>query len=78
MTEIAKHAEVSTATAYRHFSSAEDVLHAFRVQVSFTLRDFSATRTTVACSASKQCPDTGCRSSNMAERWCRCARTTAT
>ncbi|MFF5302345.1 TetR/AcrR family transcriptional regulator [Streptomyces sp. NPDC013161] len=46
LTEIAKRAEVSTATAYRHFSSVEDVLHAFRAQVGSELRDFSAEQTT--------------------------------
>lgn len=46
LTEIAKRAEVSTATAYRHFSSVEDVLHAFRAQVGSELRDFSAAQTT--------------------------------
>ncbi|MFC8086953.1 TetR/AcrR family transcriptional regulator [Streptomyces sp. NPDC057340] len=45
LAEIAKHAEVSTATAYRHFSSVEEVLHAFRAQVGEDLRDFSAQRT---------------------------------
>ncbi|MFS7878413.1 TetR/AcrR family transcriptional regulator [Streptomyces asiaticus] len=42
LAEIAKHAEVPTATAYRHFSSVEEVLHAFRAQVGSELRDFSA------------------------------------
>ncbi|MEW2396118.1 helix-turn-helix domain-containing protein [Streptomyces sp. NPDC046862] len=44
--EIAKHAEVSTATAYRHFSSVEEILYAFRAQVGNELRDFSAQQTT--------------------------------
>ncbi|MFG2964879.1 MULTISPECIES: TetR/AcrR family transcriptional regulator [unclassified Streptomyces] len=42
LAEIAKQAEVSTATAYRHFSSVEEILHAFRAQVGSDLRDFSA------------------------------------
>ncbi|MFJ1991754.1 TetR/AcrR family transcriptional regulator [Streptomyces asiaticus] len=46
LAEIAKHAEVSTATAYRHFSSVEEVLHAFRARVGSELRDFSAAQTT--------------------------------
>ncbi|MCX5240256.1 TetR/AcrR family transcriptional regulator [Streptomyces prunicolor] len=46
LAEIAKQAEVSTATAYRHFSSVEDILHAFRAQVGSELRDFSAQQTT--------------------------------
>ncbi|MFI6406212.1 TetR/AcrR family transcriptional regulator [Streptomyces sp. NPDC050548] len=46
LTEIARRAEVSTATAYRHFSSVEDVLHALRAQVGSELRDFSAQQTT--------------------------------
>ncbi|WP_019547898.1 TetR/AcrR family transcriptional regulator [Streptomyces sulphureus] len=46
LAEIAKHAEVSTATAYRHFSSVEEILHAFRAQVGSQLRDFSAQQTT--------------------------------
>lgn len=46
LAEIAKYAEVSTATAYRHFSSAEEVLHAFRAQVGSELLDFSTAPTT--------------------------------
>ncbi|MEV7425818.1 helix-turn-helix domain-containing protein [Streptomyces sp. NPDC091212] len=46
LAEIARHAEVSTATAYRHFSSVEEILHAFRAQVGSELRDFSARQTT--------------------------------
>ncbi|MPY48826.1 TetR/AcrR family transcriptional regulator [Streptomyces acidicola] len=46
LAEIARHAEVSTATAYRHFSSVQEVLHAFRAQVGSELRDFSEQQTT--------------------------------
>ncbi|WP_329072031.1 TetR/AcrR family transcriptional regulator [Streptomyces sp. NBC_01429] len=46
LAEIARHAEVSTAPAYRHFSSVEEILHAFRAQVGSEMRDFSARQTT--------------------------------
>lgn len=41
MAEIAKHAEVSTATAYRHFTSVDEILAAFRSEVGSQLREFS-------------------------------------
>lgn len=41
MTDIAKHAEISTATAYRHFASVEEVLAEYRFNVGQKLRDFS-------------------------------------
>jgi AcrR family transcriptional regulator len=41
MSDIAKHAEISTATAYRHFPSVEDVLAEYRFGVGEKLRDFS-------------------------------------
>lgn len=41
MSDIAKHAEISTATAYRHFASVEDVLAEYRFGVGEKLRDFS-------------------------------------
>ncbi|GAB15155.1 putative TetR family transcriptional regulator [Arthrobacter globiformis NBRC 12137] len=41
MTDIAKHAEISTATAYRHFASVEDILSEYRFGVGQKLRDFS-------------------------------------
>lgn len=41
MTDIAKQAEISTATAYRHFASVEDVLAEYRFGVGEKLRDFS-------------------------------------
>ncbi|MFI0780513.1 TetR/AcrR family transcriptional regulator [Streptomyces sp. NPDC021212] len=37
---------MSTATAYRHFSSVEEILHAFRSQVGSELREFSARQNT--------------------------------
>jgi len=43
------HAELlddRATTAYRHFSSVEEILHAFRAQVGSELRDFSARQTT--------------------------------
>jgi AcrR family transcriptional regulator len=45
MTEIAKHAEISTATAYRHFASVEDVLAEYRYNVGHKLRDYSLKQT---------------------------------
>ena len=47
LADIAKQAEVSTATAYRHFSSVEEILHAFRSQVGSELCEFSARQTTI-------------------------------
>ncbi|MCA4134076.1 TetR/AcrR family transcriptional regulator [Arthrobacter sp. M4] len=41
MTDIAKQAEISTATAYRHFASVEEVLSEYRFGVGEKLRDFS-------------------------------------
>ncbi|KRE68676.1 transcriptional regulator [Arthrobacter sp. Soil736] len=41
MTDIAKHAEISSATAYRHFASVEDILAEYRFGVGEKLRDFS-------------------------------------
>ncbi|BCW84052.1 TetR/AcrR family transcriptional regulator [Paenarthrobacter ureafaciens] len=41
MTDVAKHAEISTATAYRHFASVEDILAEYRFGVGEKLRDFS-------------------------------------
>lgn len=41
MTDVAKQAEISTATAYRHFASVEDVLAEYRFGVGEKLRDFS-------------------------------------
>lgn len=41
MTDIAKHAEISTATAYRHFASVEEVLAEYRFNVGQKLRDYS-------------------------------------
>ncbi len=46
MTDIAKHAEISTATAYRHFASVEDVLAEYRFNVGQKLRDYSLKQTT--------------------------------
>lgn len=46
MAEIARDAEVSTATVYRHFSSVEQILHAFRSQVGSALREFSEQQST--------------------------------
>ena len=46
LADIAKQAEVSTATAYRHFSSIQEILHAFRSQVGSELCEFSARQTT--------------------------------
>ena len=41
MTDIAKHAEISSATAYRHFASVEEVLAEYRFGVGEKLRDYS-------------------------------------
>lgn len=41
MTDVAKHAEISTATAYRHFASVEDILAEYRFGVGEKLRDYS-------------------------------------
>lgn len=41
MTDIAKQAEISTATAYRHFASVDEILAEFRFGVGEKLRDFS-------------------------------------
>lgn len=41
MTDVAKQAEISTATAYRHFASVEEVLAEYRFGVGEKLRDFS-------------------------------------
>ena len=40
MAEVAAEAGISTATAYRHFSSVQDVLAAYRFEVGRELRDF--------------------------------------
>lgn len=45
MSEVAETAEVSTATAYRHFPSVDDILVEFRFGVGKSLRQFSATQT---------------------------------
>lgn len=44
MQDVAEKAEVSTATAYRHFGSVEDALAEFRFGVGETLREFSLAR----------------------------------
>lgn len=44
MSTIARKAQVSPATAYRHFASVEDVLAAYRHDVSCRLRDYSRER----------------------------------
>jgi AcrR family transcriptional regulator len=41
MVDLAKHAEISTATAYRNFASVAEVLQAYRYEVGLHLRDFS-------------------------------------
>ncbi|MDI2034170.1 TetR/AcrR family transcriptional regulator [Paenarthrobacter nitroguajacolicus] len=41
MTEIAAEAGISSATAYRHFASVEDVLAAYRFEVGQELLEFS-------------------------------------
>jgi AcrR family transcriptional regulator len=45
MSDIAREAEVSTATAYRQFASVEEVLAAFRYAVGLQLREYAATVT---------------------------------
>jgi AcrR family transcriptional regulator len=44
MQDVAEKAEVSTATAYRHFGSVDDALAEFRYGVGETLREFSLAR----------------------------------
>ncbi|MBF4588279.1 TetR/AcrR family transcriptional regulator [Curtobacterium sp. VKM Ac-2887] len=44
MQDVAEKAEVSTATAYRHFGSVDDALAEFRFGVGETLREFSIAR----------------------------------
>lgn len=41
MADVAERAEVSTATAYRHFASVDDILEQFRFDVGNRLLDFS-------------------------------------
>lgn len=41
MTDVAERAEVSTATAYRHFGSVDEILAQFRFDVGERLLDFS-------------------------------------
>ena len=45
MADIAREAEVSTATAYRQFASVDEVLTAFRYSVGLALREYAATVT---------------------------------
>jgi AcrR family transcriptional regulator len=45
MSDIAREAEVSTATAYRQFASVDEVLSAFRYAVGLELREYAATVT---------------------------------
>jgi len=42
MADVARAAQVSTATAYRQFASVEDVLGAFRYSVGAQLREYAA------------------------------------
>lgn len=42
MADVAERAEVSTATAYRHYGSVDDILAQFRYEVGERLREFSA------------------------------------
>lgn len=42
MADVAERAEVSTATAYRHFGSVDEILAQFRFDVGQRLLDFSA------------------------------------
>ncbi|MCO6391771.1 TetR family transcriptional regulator [Aliihoeflea aestuarii] len=44
MSELAKAAGMSTATAYRHFQSLEEVAQAYLIRTMTTLRDFSVER----------------------------------
>jgi AcrR family transcriptional regulator len=46
MSEIARAAEVSPATAYRQFASVEEILDTFRYEIGCQLRDFSNKQTT--------------------------------
>lgn len=48
MAELAKAAGMSTATAYRHFQSLEEVAQAYLVTTMTRLRDFSVNRTETA------------------------------
>lgn len=41
MTDVAKHAEISFATAYRQFASVDDILAEYRFGVGEKLREFS-------------------------------------
>lgn len=45
MADIAREAEVSTATAYRQFTSVDEMLSAFRYSVGLELREYAATVT---------------------------------
>lgn len=45
MTEVAHRAEVSPATAYRQFSSVDDILDEYRFEVGCRMRDYAATLT---------------------------------
>jgi AcrR family transcriptional regulator len=45
MSDIAREAQVSTATAYRQFASVDEVLSAFRYSVGLELREYAATVT---------------------------------
>jgi AcrR family transcriptional regulator len=42
MVDLAKHAEISTATAYRNFASVGEVLTAYRYEVGLQLREYSS------------------------------------
>ncbi|WP_166987238.1 TetR/AcrR family transcriptional regulator [Paramicrobacterium chengjingii] len=46
MTDVAEKAEVSTATAYRHFASVDELLQQFRYDVGLKLLEFSKKQTT--------------------------------
>lgn len=46
MTDVAEKAEVSTATAYRHFGSVDELLQQFRYDVGLKLLEFSERQTT--------------------------------
>jgi AcrR family transcriptional regulator len=43
MTEVAREAEVSPATAYRQFASVEDILGEYRFEVGCRMRDYGRT-----------------------------------
>jgi AcrR family transcriptional regulator len=43
MTEVAREAELSPATAYRQFASVEDILAEYRFEVGCRMRDYSRT-----------------------------------